>query len=227
MIVAQRLISCKGGLQTPGTEAPRVLAPQLLQTNKQIRQEAHAIMCKTNNFSIVLNQASYLGFSNRRPINVSVAGGDLASIPSRWTPGIRHSVHQMRQLTLYITLNSECERVHTSSRALLKDKKLEIAAIVATALGELCEILSLSNNLTRLEVNFFDLGREELTMGNEHRILGCLGQLKELKHIEIRGLPKRAKDYLEFVVKQSKQSHRERREILSARGGRGVGDLLP
>ena len=159
-ITAQRMISCKGGLQTPGLEAPRALAPQLLRTNKQLRQEAHAIMCKINNFSIILNQASYLGYSSSIPLSISVAEGDLASVPSKWTSNIRHSVHQMRRLTLYVTLNPEYERDYTSSRVLLEDMKLEIAAIVGTALGELCEILLFSNNLTSLKVNFLDLGRE-------------------------------------------------------------------
>ena len=176
-------------------------------------------MCKTNNFSIILNQASYLGYSSRLPISISVTRGDLASVPSSWIPKIRHSVHQMRRLTLYVTLNSECEKVHTPSRLLLKDKKLEIAAIVGTALGEVCEILSFSNNLTSLEVRFFDLGREDLATGNEHRIL-------ELKHFEINGLPKGAKDYLEFIMKQSKQFDRERADIGSAKGGTSWGPFL-
>lgn len=210
-ITAQRMISCKGGLQTPGGEAPRTLAPQLLRTNRQIQQEASAIMCKTNNFSIVLNQASYLGFHSRIPLNISVAAGDLASVPSKWTSDIRHSVHQMRRLTLYVTLNPECEKVCTPSRVLLEDDKQEIAAIVGTALGELCEILSFSDNLTSLKVNFLNLGREQLTTGNEHRILECLGQLKELKHVEICGLPKGAKDYLEIVMKQSRHTGKEQK----------------
>ena len=204
------MISCKGGLQTPGLEAPRALAPQLLRTNKQLRQEAHAIMCKINNFSIILNQASYLGYSSSFPLSISVAGGDLASVPSKWTSNIRHSVHQMRRLTLYVTLNRECERDYTSSRVVLQDIKLEIAAIVSTALGELCEILSFTDNLTSLRVNFLDLGREQLTTGTEHRVLQCLGRLKELKYVEICGLPKGAKDYLESVMKQSKQFEKER-----------------
>ena len=145
-------------------------------------------MCRTNNFSIVLKQASYLGYSSRIPLSVSVAEGDIASVLSNCTSDIRHSVHQMRQLTLYVTLNPECERVHTPSMVLLEDKKSEIAAVVGTALGELCEVLSFSDNLTSLKVNFLDLGREQLKTGNEHRILECLEQLKELKHVESCGL---------------------------------------
>lgn len=208
-ITAQRMISCKGGLQTPGVEAPRTLAPQLLQTNRQIRREARAIMYKTNIFSIVLNQASYLGFRSTTPLNKSVAAGDLASVPSKWTSDIRHSVHQMRRLTLYVTLNPECERLLTPSRVLLEANKLEIAAIVGTALEELCEILSFSDNLTSLNVKFLNLGREQLTTGNEHRILDCLGQLKDLKHVKVCGLPKGAKDYLEIVMKQSRHNRKE------------------
>lgn len=210
-------------MQTPGTKVPTALAPQLLRTNKQIRKEGRAIMCKTNNFSIVLNQASYLGYSSRTPLSISVAEGDLASIPSKWTSDIRYCVHQMRQLTLYVTLNPECEIAHTPARKLLEDKKAEVAAIVGTALGELCEILSFSNNLTNLKVNFFDLGREQLTTGNEHKVLECLGRLKELKHVEIGGVPKGAKDYLEKVMRLSKRSEEERKDVHSSRAGKILG----
>ena len=79
----------------------------------------------------------------------------------------------MQQLTLYVTLSFEYQRVRTPSRVLLKAKK--IAAIVATALGEVCEILLLSTNLTSLEVNYFELGAEDLTTGNGNRLLECLG----------------------------------------------------
>lgn len=208
------MISCMGGLQTPDLEAPRALAPQLLRTNKQLRQEAHAIMSKINNFSIILNQASSLGYSNSIPLSISVAGADLAPVPSKWTSNIRHSVHQMRRLTLYVTLNRECESDYTSSRVLLQDMELGIAAIVGTALGELCDILSFLDNLTSLRVNLLDLGREQLTTGTEHRVLQCLGLLKELKHVEVCGLPKGAKDYLETVTKQSKQFEKERQIFL-------------
>ncbi|KAF6222902.1 hypothetical protein HO133_000953 [Letharia lupina] len=218
-VTAKRMMSCKGGLQNPGTEAPTALAPQLLRTNKQIRKEGCAIMCKRNNFSIVLNQASYLGYSSRIPLSISVAGGDLASIPSKWTSKIRHYVHHMRQLTLYVTLNPEHETFHTPSRMLLEDKKLEVAAIVGTALGELCEILSFSNNLKSLKVNFLALGTEQLTTGHEHKVLECLGQLKGLKHIEICGVPKDAKDYLENIMRLSKRSEKERKEFPSSRAG--------
>ena len=130
-----------------------------------------------------------MSYYSRIPLSISVAGGDLASVPSTWTSDIRHSVHQMRRLTLYVTLNPECERVHTPFRVLLEDKKPGIAAVGGTALGELCEILSLSDNLTFLKMKFLDLGREQLTKGSEHRVLELLGQLKDLKHVEICGLP--------------------------------------
>ena len=215
-IMAQRIVSCKGGLQSPGTEAPKALAPQLLRTNKQIRREGCVIMCNSNNFSIVLNQASYLGYPGKVPRNISVAGGDLASIPSKWTSNIRSLVRQMRSLTLYVTLNSECESFHVP----LEDKKLEVAAIVGTALIELCEILSFSKNLTSLKVNFLNLGIERLTTGNEHKVLQCLGQLKGLKHVEICGLPMGAKGYLENVMRLSKRSEEERKDIPLSRTGR-------
>lgn len=221
------MISCKGGLQNP-VEAPRALEPQLLLTNKQIREESRAIMYNSNNFSIVLNQASYLGYSCRIPHSISLAGGDLASIPSKWTSGIRHCVHQMRQLTLYVTLNPECERVQIPSRMLLEDKKLEIAAIVGTALGELCEILSFSDNLTSFKVNFLNLGREQLTTGKEQKVLECLGQLKELKHVDICGLSdgaKGAKDYLENVMKLSKRSEEKRKHFPLSRAGKSWGSF--
>lgn len=111
-IMPQRMISCKGGLQTPCTEAPTALAPQLLRTNKQIRWEGSIIMCNSNKFSIVLNQASYLGYPSKFPRSFeSVAGGELASIPSKWTDHIRDCVRQIRHLTLYVTLNTECGSV--------------------------------------------------------------------------------------------------------------------
>ena len=207
------MISCEGGLQTPGTGTPKALAPQLLRTNKQIREEGRQIMCSRNNFSIILNEASYLGSCIKFPRSISVAGGDLASIPSKWTSDTRHLVHQMQRLTLYVTLNPESESVHVPSRMLLElDKKLEIAAIVGTALGELCEILLFSSNLTSLRVNFLDLGREQLATGNEHKVLECLGRLKGLKHVEICGAPKRAKAYLENVMRLSKRSETERND---------------
>ena len=106
---------------------------------------------------------------------------------------------------------------------LLEDKKLEVAAIVRTALGELCEILSFSNNLTSLEVKFQDLGREQLTTGNEHEVLECLGQLKGLKHVEIRGIPKGAKNYLENAVKLSKRSEEEWKRFPLLRAGKSQG----
>lgn len=175
-------------------------------------------MCKSNNHSIVLNQASYLGYSGRKSLSISVAGGDLESIPSKWASDIRYCVRQMRKLTLYVTLNPECERLHAPSRMLLENKKLEIAAVVDTALGELCEILSFSNNLTSLKVKFLDLGREQLKTGNEHKVLECLGQLKGLKHVEICGLPQGAKDYLEIVTRLSKRSEEERKDFPSRTG---------
>ena len=131
-----------------GKRTPTALAPQLVRTNKQIRMEGRTIMLKTNNFSVILNQASCLGYSSGIPLNVSVVGGDIASIPSNWTSYIRHCVRQLRHLTLYVTLNSESEEVRRPSRKLLEDKKLDVAAIVGTALGELYEILSFSNNLS-------------------------------------------------------------------------------
>ena len=85
VITAQRMVSCPGGLQILGTEVPKALAPQLLLTNKQIRGEGRAIMYSSNNFSIVLDRASYLGYPSRIPRSISVVGGDLASIPSKWT----------------------------------------------------------------------------------------------------------------------------------------------
>ena len=217
--MAQRMVSCKGGLQSPSMGAPTALAPQLLRTNKQIRREGCVIMCNSNNFSIVLNQASYLGYPGKTPRKTSVAGGDLASIPSKWTSNIRFLVRQMRRLTLYVTLNPECESVHIPR----EDKKLEIAAIVGTALMELCEILSFSKNLTSLKVNFLNLGIERLTTGNEHKVLQCLGQLKGLKHVEICGLPKGAKGYLENVMRLSKRSKEERKVIPSSRKGKSWG----
>lgn len=218
-IMAQRMVSCKGGLQSSGIEAPTALAPQLLRTNKQIRREGCVIMCNSNNFSIVLNQASYLGYPGKGPRKVSVTGGDLASIPSKWTSNIRSFVREMRSLTLYVILNSEraCIRIP------LEDKKVEIAAIVGTALIELCEILSFSKNLTSLKVNFLNLGIERLTTGNEHKILQCLGQLKGLKHVEICGLPKGAKGYLENVMRLSKRSEEERKEVPLSRTGKSWG----
>ena len=200
--MAQRLVFCRR-LQS-GKGAPTALAPQLLLTNKQIRMEGRAIMLKTNNFSVILNQASYLGYSSGTPLNASVVGGDIASIPSKWTSHIRHCVHQMRHLTLYVTLNSEREKVSRLFRKLLEDKKLKVAAIVGTALGELCEILSFSNNLSTLKVSFLDLGTNQLTTGNEHKVLRCLRELKGLKHIEICGVPKAPKEYLEKVMRLSK-----------------------
>ena len=221
--MARRMISCKGGLKTPSMAAPTAVAPQLLQTNKQVRNEGLVVMCKTNNFSIVLNQSSYLGYSSKIPLSISVVGGDLASIPSKWVSDMRYCVRQMRKLTLYVTLNTECERVHTPFRMLLEKKKLEIAAIVGTALGELCEILSVSNSLTSLKVNFLDLGRGRLRTGKEHKVLECLGQLRGLKHVEICGLRKGAKDYLENVMRLSKRSEGERKVRPLSRTGKSWG----
>lgn len=183
-------------------------------------------MCNSNKFSIVLNQASYLGYFGRTPLSVSVAGDDLASIPSRWTSDIRNCVHQIRHLTLYVTLNRECDSLHTPSRMLLEDKKLEVAAIVGTALGELCEILSFSNNLTSLKVHFLDLGREQLKTGSEHKVLECLGQLKGLKHVEICGPPKGAKDYLEKVMTFTKRCEEERKDSVLSRTEKSWGAPL-
>lgn len=215
--MARSMISCKGGLRTPGIEPPTTLAPKLLQTNKQIRKEGRAIMCNCNKFSIVLNQASYLGCVSKIPLRVSVARDDLASIPSRWTSDIKNCVHQMRRLTLYVTLNREYESLHTSSRMLLEDKKSEVAAIVGTALGELCEILSLSKNLASFKVQFLDLGAEQLKTGSEHKVLECLGQLKGLKHVEICGTPKGAKEYLEKVMTFTKRNEEARKVIVLSR----------
>lgn len=180
-------------------------------------------MYRNNSFSIILNQASYLGYSSRIPISISVAGGDLASIPSNWASDIRHCVHQMRKSTIYVTLNPECEMVHPPSGIILEDKKLELAAIVGTALGELCEILAFSNNLISLKVNFLDLCREQLKTGNEHKVLECLGQLKGLKHVEICGPPKGAKGHLENAMRLSKRSEEERKGLPLSRAGKSWG----
>lgn len=109
------------------------------------------------------------------------------------------------------------------SRMLLEYSKSEIAAIVGTALGELCEILSSSNNLTSMKVNILNIGREKLKSGNEHKVLKCLGRLKGLKYLEICGLPKRAKDYLENVMRLSKRSEKERNDNPSSRAERSWG----
>ena len=102
-IMAQRMVSCKGGLRIPGKEALTAFTPQLLRINKQIRREGFVIMCNSNNFSIVLNQASYLGYPSRVPRSfVSVAGGELASIPSKWTSDIRDLVREMRNLVSHL-----------------------------------------------------------------------------------------------------------------------------
>lgn len=152
-VMAQRLVSCKGGLRIPGREAPTALTPQLLRTNKQIRKAGFVIMCNSNNFSIVLNQASYLGYPSRISRSfVSVAGPELASIPSTWTQYIRYFVRQMRTITLYLTLNTECGSVGSPQWTPLKTQKSEIAAIVSTALMRLRETLSLSlKQLDKLE----------------------------------------------------------------------------
>ena len=144
--MAQRMVS--GIRLQSGKRTPTALASQLGRTNKRIRMEGRTILLKTNDFSVILNQASCLGYSSGRPLNVSVVGGDMASIPSKWTSYFRHCVRQLRHLTLYVTLNSESEKVRRPSRKLLEDKKLDVAAIVGTALGELCKILSFSNNLS-------------------------------------------------------------------------------
>ena len=147
------------------------LAPQLLRTNKLVRIEGRTFMLKINNFSVILNQATYLGCAPN-------AKSDHICYP-----------------------RFESERVHRPSRNLLESKKLEVAAIVGTALGELCEILSFSNNLSTLEVSFLDLGTNQLTTGNEHKVLRCLREVKETKHIQICGMPKVAEEYLEKVMK--------------------------
>ena len=63
-------------------------------------------------------------------------------------------------------------------------------------------------------MNILDPERQELTTGNEHNILECLGQSKELKQIEICGLPKGAKG-----LKQSKQSERKQKEKFVGESG--------
>ena len=134
--------------------------------------------------------------------------------------GIRYQVLCAPNAKTDVTLNPECERLHTPSRMPLENKKLEIAAIVDTALGELCEILSFSNNLTSLKVNFLDLVREELKTDNEHKVLEYLGRLKGVKHAEICGLPKGAKDYLENFMRLSKRSEEERKDYPLSRPGK-------
>lgn len=86
----------------------------------------------------------------------------------------------MRQLTLYVTWNTEC--------------------------GSCCLLVT-------LQVNFLDLGRKQLTRGNEHKVLECLGLMKRLKHAEIWGLSKGAKDYLQYVMKLSKRFEEERKDF--------------
>lgn len=105
-------------------------------------------MLKINNFSVILNQASCLGCA-----------------PNAKSDHIRYP-------------QFESERVHRPSGNLVHNKKLEVAVIVGTALGELCEILSFSNNLSTLQVNFLDLGTNQSTTGNEHKVLRCLGEVK-------------------------------------------------
>ena len=59
------------------------IAPQFLRTNKQVRIEGRTIMLKINSFSIVLNQASYLGYSSGIPVSVSVVRVEIGSIPPK------------------------------------------------------------------------------------------------------------------------------------------------
>ena len=110
------------------------------------------------------------------------------------------------------------------SRMLLEYSKSEVAAIVSTALRELCAILSSSNNLTSMKVNILNIGREELKLGNEHKVLECLGQLKGLKYLEICGLPKRAKDYPETFMRLSERSDKERNDNPVSRAERSWGN---
>ena len=131
-------------------------------------------MLNINNFSVILNQASYLGCAPN-------AKSDRICYPQ-----------------------FESERVHRPSRNLPENKKLEVTAIVGTAFGELCEIPSFSNNLSTSQVSFLDLGTNQLTTGNEHKVLRCLGEVKETKHVQICGMPRVAEEYLEKVMRLSK-----------------------
>ena len=108
----------------------------------------------------------------------------------------------MRNLTICYP-QFERDKVHRPFRNLLENKKLEVAAIVGTTLGELCDILPFSNDLSTWKVIFLDLGTNQLTTGNEHKVLRCLRELKELKHVQICGVLKVAKEYLEKIMRLS------------------------
>ena len=109
----------------------------------------------------------------------------------------------MRNLTIYYP-QFERDKVHRPFRNLLENKKLEVAAFVGATAGELCEILSFSNDLSTWKVSFLDLGTNQLTTGNEHKVLRYWGELKELKHVQICGVLKFAKEYHEKIMRLSK-----------------------
>ena len=54
-------------------------------------------------------------------------------------------------------------------------------------------------------MSFLDLGTSQLTTGNDHKVfLRCLRKLKELEHVEICGMAKVAREYLEKTMRLSK-----------------------
>ena len=158
----------------------------------------------SNQFSLVLNEGSFLGRRQGFPANAFKDDGTMAAVPSTWNLRLRGHMHQMKAVRIYIVLGFE----HMNGKALASPadvaKKREIASIVQHALEELCGTLLLSKNLTSLEVKFADIGRLDLKTGREVCVLAPLGHLREIQNVKVEGVPGDWTKYLEDAMKMRK-----------------------
>ena len=158
--------------------------------NKQMYGEAYNLFCKTYRFNLVLNEGSCMGPVAGWPKTGLKNAPSIAAMPSLWSSSLRHSIRQVRKFRIFIVLIPEREDGQQLSTMGAWLRKTQCCLIVRDAAESICEILTLSEKLTSVEIVNMDLERPELTTGDESAILTPFINLKRIRHVEVDGVSK-------------------------------------
>ena len=114
----------------------------------------------------------------------------IAAMPSLWSSSLRHSIRQVQKFKIFVVLIAEHEDGQQLSTVRAWMRKNQSCLIVRDAAESICEILTLSEKLTSVEIVYMDLERPELTTGHESAILTPFIHLRRVTHVEIDGASK-------------------------------------
>lgn len=176
------------------------ITPALLRVNRQVHDEAKAILYSQNTFSIRLSEGSCM-----RMIREEKHKQHMVAIPSLWNFAFRQNIYQIHRLHITVALSREelkegLPREEVDNQ--LQRSKGEFSDIVENAVEELCNVLALSSCLMHVVISFCNDGRQSMRANKDHRVLQPLGKLRGLQKVEIFGVPKNFASYLEDGMKR-------------------------